>query len=440
MTDPVVLDAPAAEVVGALRAAVDGLLALVRDPARVAGIGDAGLVELLREVEVQTRRLPGVDVEVVAEIERRGIATALHLRDTRGLLVSLLRVGAGEAFARVRAAESLATRRTLSGQVLPALFPVLAAAVGGGEVSVTHARVITATVDALPVAVQAVQARAVEAALVETARTVGPEPLRVAARRVLDHLDPDGRLSEAADQHRRRELLLQQRADGSGTLHGYLTAPAFQRVRTVLDTLARPDPGTNGQKDPRTAPQRYHALDAAATRLLRAGTLPESGGVPLTVLVTMTREQFGTRTGLARTATGALLPAATVLDSTADAALIPIAIEPSGRVAAIGHTQRLATAAQRHALAARDKGCTHPGCTVPPTWCDTHHVTPWTLTARTHLDDLTLACGYHHGLIEHGWTIHMINHAPHWTPPPWIDPTRTPRRNHAHDPPTPLQA
>jgi hypothetical protein len=27
----------------------------------------------------------------------------------------------------------------------------------------------------------------------------------------------------------------------------------------------------------------------------------------------------------------------------------------------------------------------------------------------------------------------MINGTPHWTPPAWLDPTQTPRRNRTHD-------
>ncbi len=58
-----------------------------------------------------------------------------------------------------------------------------------------------------------------------------------------------------------------------------------------------------------------------------------------------------------------------------------------------------------------------------------------TLTQHTRIDDGTLLCGYHHR--EHhklGWKCPITNGIPHWTPPPWTDPTQTPRRNHAHQP------
>ena len=31
------------------------------------------------------------------------------------------------------------------------------------------------------------------------------------------------------------------------------------------------------------------------------------------------------------------------------------------------------------ALIARDGGCSFPGCTHPPSWCDRHHILDWIL-------------------------------------------------------------
>jgi len=86
-------------------------------------------------------------------------------------------------------------------------------------------------------------------------------------------------------------------------------------------------------------------------------------------------------------------------------------------------------------MIARDQGCSFPGCTAPPAWCQAHHVTDFALTRRTCVDDGTLLCGFHHR--EHpalGWTCRMIDGVPHWTAPTWIDPEQTPRRNRMHDP------
>ncbi|PRZ42884.1 HNH endonuclease, partial [Antricoccus suffuscus] len=102
-----------------------------------------------------------------------------------------------------------------------------------------------------------------------------------------------------------------------------------------------------------------------------------------------------------------------------------------GVVLYLGRAQRLATASQYIALVARDGGCTFPGCHTPPEWCQIHHVTAWRDGGPTDIDDLTLACGYHHREYEdRGWESVMISGLPHWRPPAWIDQTRTPVLHH----------
>ncbi|HEX2308901.1 MAG TPA: HNH endonuclease signature motif containing protein [Jatrophihabitantaceae bacterium] len=99
-----------------------------------------------------------------------------------------------------------------------------------------------------------------------------------------------------------------------------------------------------------------------------------------------------------------------------------------------GRSRRIATAAQRRALAARDSGCCFPGCDQPPDWCEADHVTPWEQGGKTDLDNLCLLCDHHHDQHQRaGWRITMTNGRPHAIPPPWIDPTQTPIRNTMHD-------
>jgi hypothetical protein len=96
-----------------------------------------------------------------------------------------------------------------------------------------------------------------------------------------------------------------------------------------------------------------------------------------------------------------------------------------------GRTKRIATRSQTLALTARDRGCSFPGCDKPPEWCQRHHIVSWADGGATDLDNLTLVCDFHHREFERGgWSCRMINGRPHWIPPAWIDPTRTPRHNH----------
>lgn len=56
----------------------------------------------------------------------------------------------------------------------------------------------------------------------------------------------------------------------------------------------------------------------------------------------------------------------------------------------------------QHSLA-KDRGCTHPGCTVPGYGCQVHHAErDWADGGLTNVDDLTLACKPHNLLVESG--------------------------------------
>jgi hypothetical protein len=88
---------------------------------------------------------------------------------------------------------------------------------------------------------------------------------------------------------------------------------------------------------------------------------------------------------------------------------------------ALGRSTRLATTAQRTALALRDGGCVIPGCGRPPSECQTHHVTDWAHGGRTDLDQLASLCWVHHRQVDlHKWrlTRNPDPHGPHWTVTP----------------------
>ena len=73
---------------------------------------------------------------------------------------------------------------------------------------------------------------------------------------------------------------------------------------------------------------------------------------------------------------------------------------------AVGRTQRTATAAQRRALAIRDRGCVIPGCGIPAEACQTHHLIDWTKGGTTDLPGMVLLCWAHHRQVDlNMWTI-----------------------------------
>ena len=391
------------------------------------------LLELLRGLETQRRRLPVVDHRLVAELDERGIAGELCARDTRTLLRDVLRLSPREAKQRVRAAVDLGPRRTVTGEPLGPLFPEVAAAQAAGTISPDHARVVIHAVEKLPAPIEAEHGPAVEARLVSEAGRFDPETLAKLARRIGDLLDPDGTLADDAEHDRRRTAVLLANRDGSGELRAHLTPGALAQWQAVLDPLASPRPSDADGADTRTPGQRMHdALADAAQRLLDSGTLPVTGGTPATVLITMTLDQLETRTGLVTTSRGGALSVTDALRIAGEATVVPVVIDREG-VLGYGRARRIATAAQRDALAARDRGCCFPGCDAPPGWTQVHHVVEWIYGGTTDLDNLCLLCGYHHREFERrGWKVTMQDGLPSWIPPAHVDPDRIPIRNTMH--------
>jgi hypothetical protein len=109
-------------------------------------------------------------------------------------------------------------------------------------------------------------------------------------------------------------------------------------------------------------------------------------------------------------------------------------LDDAGGILAYGRGKRLASAGQRKALFARDRGCTFPGCTRTAAQSEIHHTTDWAHGGHTDLKTMAIACGYHNNEgPKQGWRTVMIDKVPHWQPPPW-HPDQQPQRNYLHHP------
>jgi hypothetical protein len=423
-------DTAATSAVGLLATAIDALTAL-----DLTTLDRDELLGLARAVETQRRRLPVIDHRLVAELDARGVAFELGCASTAALIRAALRLAPADAKARVSAAADLGPRRAVSGEALPPLFAGVSAAQAEGAISTHHAKVIVDAIDELPAQVQAEHAAAIEERLVADARTFDPTQLCRLARRIVAIIDPDGTLADDRHHERRRGATLSHNGDGSGELRAHLTPAALAVWQAVLDPLAAPRPNDETGRDTRTPAQRLHdALLDAGQRLLRSGELPVCGGIPATVIVTMTLSELESRTGFATTSHGGQLSVADALAVAAEADVIPVVLNDSGGVLSHGRVRRTASAAQRLALIARDGGCSFPGCDRPPEWTQAHHIVHWVHGGATDLENLTLLCGFHHREFERcgGWAVAVIDGIPNWIPPPWIDPDRTPVRNTMH--------
>jgi 5-methylcytosine-specific restriction protein A len=112
-----------------------------------------------------------------------------------------------------------------------------------------------------------------------------------------------------------------------------------------------------------------------------------------------------------------------------DAAVIPVVLGGNGQPLDVGRATRTIPDGLRRAVAARDRGCAHPGCDRPPAWCEVHHIMEWENGGTTELCNLAMLCRVHHRLIHFsGWIVRIRDGLPEFIPPRWIDPSQTPRR------------
>src|SRR3954468_47004 len=430
---------PVDHALDALSTAVSHLVKVVEDGG-LDGYDQAGLLGFARSFEQVRRRSGVVDHRLVRDLETRRVAETLAQPSTGALLAWLLRVSRGEAGRRVRAAEQLGERVTMTGALLAPLRPALAAVVRAGEVGPEQVDLCLRTLGSVDHrGFDPADLDAADALLAQSAVAFGPAELREVAARVVERIDPDGTLPPEQLNADRRHLGLRKTRDGMWLVEGRLTGTVGAKLRAVLSPLAAPRPQTvtsdDGREvvepDPRHHGQRLHdAVEEVCDRLLRSGTLPDSGGIPSTVILTIPEADLAAQTRWGVTSDGTVLAAETVRGMVDEAEVWPTVVDSRGVVLRMGRTRRLATPGQTVALIARDGGCSFPGCDRPPEGCERHHVIAWVDGGPTDLQNLTLLCAYHHhNFAGRGWTCRMIDGLPAWTPPRWVDPHQRPLTN-----------
>jgi len=107
------------------------------------------------------------------------------------------------------------------------------------------------------------------------------------------------------------------------------------------------------------------------------------------------------------------------------ATLTTVLLDRNGAPLDVGRAHRLATPAQRKALAARDGGRVIPACPVPHEGTDAHHLHAWDHGGATDLANLVSLCPNHHQQVHAGlWLVQVRDGIPWVRPPCWIDPER----------------
>lgn len=208
--------------------------------------------------------------------------------------------------------------------------------------------------------------------------------------------------------------------------------PPLPGVRFVDADSASPEDGDPFNSDERSvidsrspAQKRHDAFAAAIGIAARHEEMPSLGGAAPSLIVRVDTADLY-RGEVWATIPGSQTPAPlSVAYQAACAGAIQRVLFDQGRIVGITVSDRTFTAYQRRAITLRDRECLIPGCHVPASWCEIHHVTAHAQGGPTHTDNGVPLCWWHHrSLGSSRWEIRMNAGLPQIRGPAWWDPTR----------------
>ena len=462
-------------------AAVEAAVALVAE-LPVELMCGSELLDVQDRQERVRRLLSGTERAALARLNGRGTAEfgggALGL-----ILADRLRIDPREAGRRIHEAAELADRTSETGQPLPPLLPNTARAERHGLIGAGHVQVIREFLRDLPAAVPLERRAEAEERLAHYATYLRPDQVKECANRLSVQLNPDDAFTEQDRARKRYVNLKAQDVDKMRAGSFRVTPEVAAYLEVIFAKLAAPGmcnpddavPTVDGVPDPdaasrdaRTPGQRRHdALATICRDALASGRLGSHRGLPVTVIATTTVQELqdyaaaagavprpsaattcdtgaaagvpagSVSTGFATTGGGSLLPIRDLVRM-AGRALPYLCVfdDHTGKPLYLGRAKRLASAEQRLALHAADRGCTHPGCPAPGYVCEAHHVDDWANGGATDIGNLTFVCRTHHSIIgvdSRKWrTSKSRGGRTQWIPPHHVDPSGMPRTNSYH--------
>jgi hypothetical protein len=366
----------------------------------------------LRELVAAEAQLAELRLRVLADAG--DLAASSGSKDAAGWLAHHTRMRFEDARADLALATALDRQR-----------PALAASMRAGTTTLAQAHVIRRAIDALPSSVDADTAARAEAHLVEQAAEFGPKELGRIGRRILDVVAPE--IAEAVEAqrlgdleaHAEEQTRLTMRRLGDGTTRISIRAPdaSGTRFATYLEAFASPRKESRDEEkvgegtahDPvarLSYPKKMGRAFLAFLEAIDADRLPAHGGNATTVMVTIPFDQLLLDLGTAHLVGGGLVPGEDPTDDRITASharrlactakILPVVLSGDSRPLDLGRTRRLFSGAQQRAMALRDRTCRAEGCNIPATWCEAHHLRPWSVGGRTDLDDGILYCSHHH--------------------------------------------
>lgn len=397
------------------------------------------------------------------EAGQDGLAQKRGHRNAAALVQAVTGSGKAAANQRIRVGRAVLEGAPAGDERPDPWHAPIAAALLAGEISTEQSEAIRMGLDAPPVGMED-SWRGAARDLVREAADRTLEELRGQARLLRDLMDPDGAERRFLARYDARSFRSWTTAEGIHRASIVFDDEGFAAVSTIEAAALRPRRGgprfvdsdeVEAAKklvdDPRTNDQLLYDLmidllnagavaDAATVHGTRKagvrvvtvvgdtapreiasistdGTGSESGKDERTGLSTPAdrqRDSEGPPPGERRYGAGGMqvrsgytedgmrpLPRAAIDQRICDTGTLRVTVDASGDPLNVGRESRLFTTAQRVALVARDGGCRWPGCERDASYCEAHHIDPYSEGGRTDIDRGILLCRFHHMHLHH---------------------------------------
>ena len=213
-----------------------------------------------------------------------------------------------------------------------------------------------------------------------------------------------GAPSRARAEHDRRYLRFN---DACRTVTAQLPAESYAEAKACLWARARQIPCAD------TLPWDQRCHDAFMGLIASSGPGPSRGATSTSAFFVVAHVALGALVDDALAPSelagelehDGLIDVETIRRLACDATLALAVDDDVGHTMYEGRARRFATGAQRREVMRRDRHCRFPGCRNV-TFADVHHIVPWGRGGTSDLDNLVLACRYHHGVVHtSGWSM-----------------------------------
>jgi hypothetical protein len=198
----------------------------------------------LKALEQARRRIELLSSDLLAHYHHIGDSAAHGYRSINHLLEGELRIPNHEARRRTQLSDNLTDRTSTSGEPLGPKRPAIAQHFQAGHLSADEARTLCKAVDDLPPSIHAKHADQIEETLVDLAPSVRIKDIPKLSQRIIEHIDPDGKLPQYETNPMAYTVTLIQKPNGDWRLSGLLDSP----TGAVFDSLL------NGRMDDADVP------------------------------------------------------------------------------------------------------------------------------------------------------------------------------------------